>query len=116
MSWKPFKPPMNPNIPWKVQPYTKYCKKCGRPLLPMATNEDGTVNYHVDFEQEVGMHYDCYQKAMVEMKPKLDELKKEVELAQEVAKKAADEKYEEAIAKYMEELSKRNGNNAPTDT
>lgn len=95
-----------------------YCKRCGRPLLYCGTDEDGKTNYTLEEEMSLSVCHSCYS---VELKAIQDnlikiaaEMQKETELSEE-EKMQADSKYEDAIKKYMEGLSSKNGNNDSTD-
>lgn len=87
----------------------QYCKRCGRPVLFCATTEDGTPNNTLEEEITIGVCHKCY--AMEAKRLEEEAMKIVVELEKE-EKAVADTKYEEAIKKLMEELNKKNGNNA----
>lgn len=88
---------------------TRYCKRCGKVLLYYMTDENGVPNSSLDDEIGLNVCHECYGE---EMKSIQTELLKATEEAQkmseptEVEKKLADQQYEEAIKKHMEELTK----------
>jgi hypothetical protein len=41
---------------------TRYCKLCGKQMLQCSTNEDGSINYNLQWELENGVHYGCFAK------------------------------------------------------
>ena len=107
------------SLPFGVQKAApSYCKRCGQPLLYCATDENGTPNYTLEEELAFGVCHKCYPeeaKALEEqMRKAMEEAAKAAEPTEE-DKKKMDENYEAAVKKYMEELSRKNGTNTPTN-
>ena len=108
------------SLPFAVQAAPKkYCKRCGHMLLFCGTDSSGHPNYSVEEEMALGVCHECYPTEAKAIEDQLIKSMQESQKAMEPSaeeKKIADDKYEEAIKKYMEELRKRSGNNTTTDT
>lgn len=83
---------------------SRYCKKCGRLVMPCPTTADGSANTHLEFELENGVHWECFQKLERELAPSIEQIKKEAEEAEAKAKIKADADFEAAVQKIMKEL------------
>jgi hypothetical protein len=96
-----------------------YCRRCGSLLLYCTTTEDGTAIDEALLQDELalGVCHRCYPKEMEAIMKKQQQAAEQAILQEESpeVKKAADEQYEAAVKKLMEELAKKNGLNTPTD-
>jgi hypothetical protein len=98
------------------KPPRQYCKRCGKQLLYIMTDDKGIPIEESQIQEEMtlGVCHNCYGK-------EIEELTRAMEAAQAAQeptaedKKIADDKYEEAVKKIMEELAKANGSDTPTN-
>ncbi len=105
----------DPTQDFKVQMApTKYCRICGREVLPYTMNEDNSVNEHLEFELLYNMHWKCYAKEETRVKAEaqkaIEERFEEIKKLAEEERKVSDEKAEEAIERMIKEIEERGHN------
>lgn len=96
------------------RPPSNYCRRCGTPILYCTTAADGTSIDEALLQEEMtlGVCHACYPKEIKKFQEAQAKMLGEVDAD---AKKTADESFEAAVEKLIEEMAEKNGTNTPTD-
>lgn len=95
----------NFGLPYNTKAVARYCKMCGRPVIPRAQDPDSELKYKISSCDE------CFPKMLEHVEnEKRAKLEKELKILE-------DKSFEEAVAKLMKELKEKteNGNQSGTD-